>query len=551
MSDTGGFDEVPFDGIPNQSNLFLNYVGLSPEALSYFQRPPTLQAITDFAHSGLKGAVFPRREMRAILQRQNEHFGADARCLQYIEDLAHPDSFAVVTGQQTGLFTGPLYTIYKAFTAIRIAEELRARNILAIPVFWLDTDDHDLGEVTRCTVVGTDSSISVVDYRQQLFGGIEESTKPVGSIEFPQTIHQAVEDYLSRMAGGEWKEQLRSRLHSAYFPGAGFADAFGRTMAGLFSERGLVLFDPRDEDAKRLASPLFQKALKEAGEINGILSTRSRTLQAGGFHNQVSILENSSLLFFQKEGQRKALIREGPEFGLKGAAVRLGLDRLLQDASTSPQLFSPNVLLRPVVQDCLFPTLCYVGGPGEIAYFAQAEPLYRRFERPMPAIWPRASFTLLDVELADVMRRDRLSLSDCFQGEEHVLRKMLEASGSPNAADVAATIQEGLTRGLEELRPLMMAAEASLGPALDTARRKILHQLEGLKTKSVQRAAAQNSVLRRDVELLVNMCYPNRKLQERELGICQFLARCGPGVMDTIYSMVDIESFAHRVIALG
>ncbi len=551
MTDKAVFAEVPFVDIPNQSSLFLSYLGLTPEALRYYQRPPTVQAVVDFARTGLGPSPFPRREVCAILRRQNENFGSDSRCLQHVEDLALPNCFAVVTGQQAGLFAGPLYTVYKAFTAIRLTEELRARGVAAVPVFWLDTDDHDLAEVTRSTVVAADSSIHVMDYRQLLFDGVSESTRPVGSIPLPPTIRQAVEDYVSRLPGTDWKEQTRARLASAYSPQTGFADAFGRLMADLFAGHGLVLFDPRDQDAKRLAAPLFQTALKEAQEINSELSARSRALEAAGFHNQVSILENSTLLFYLNEGRRMALVAKKDDFTLKGTELRLSLDKLRQEVAATPESFSPNVLLRPLVQDTLFPTICYVGGPGEIAYFAQAEPLYRRFGRPMPVIWPRVSLTLLEAETAAAMTRYGLSLADCFLGRERVLGRMLESLGNDDAVGTLTSLQEQLTRAFEDLRPIMAAAEASLGPATDTARSKILHHLAGMRAKFVQSEGRQNSELLKKAELLLNSCCPNRNLQERELGICQFLSRYGPGVMETIYSFMRLDRFIHRVLVLS
>jgi len=551
MGNTRTVMEIPCAGIPNQSSLFLSYLELSPKALSFYQHPPTFKALVELARTTSSGAAFRRNELTSILRRQNDRFGADAECRRHINVLEQPDCFAVVTGQQVGLFSGPLYTIYKAFTAIRIAEELRSRGIRTVPVFWLDTDDHDLAEVTHCTVVGADSLLRVMDYRQLLFGDVPDSTQPVGAIEFPLTIRQAIEDYFSLLPNTEWKDPVRSQLESAYHPGSSFADAFGRLLAQLCAGHGLILFDPRDSEAKRLASSVFRSALEKAGEIHSMLSARNRELAAAEFHSQVSILENSTLLFLHEQGERKALVREGSDFALKGTALRFSLSQLLQVASDTPERFSPNVLLRPIVQDSLLPTLCYVGGPGEIAYFAQAEALYRLFNRQMPVIWPRVGLTLLDAEVAEVMSRYGLALQDCFRGKDHVLEIMLQASGDVSAGGILTGMQDDLTNAFDELRPAMVVAEASLGPALDTAKRKIFHHLEGLRGKFIHHEARQNAELLRKAELFVNTCYPNKNLQERELGICYFLSRHSPRVLDAIYSFMKIDSFAHRVAVLS
>ncbi len=551
MHDTGTVSEVPFTTIPNQSRLYLSYLGRALEALSFYQRPPDLGSLVDLARGELAGASFPRKQVASILRRQCGRFGSSDASLRNIDDLELPDGFAVVTGQQVGLFGGPMYTIYKACTAIRIAAELRTADIRAVPVFWLDTDDHDLAEVTRCTIAASGRSPEQKDYRRLLFGDLPHSSRPVGPVEFPPAIRQVIEDYFSGQPATSWKETALSAVESAYFPGATFADGFGRFMSRLFSSHGLVLFDPREADAKSLVAPVFRKALVEAEAMHDALASRARTLEASGFHAQVHVLENSTALFLEENSERRALVREGADVAVKGTGIRYSLSRLLEHLSDSPARFSPNVLLRPVVQDTLLPTLCYVGGPGEIAYFAQAEALYRLYARPMPAIWPRVSLTLLDAETAGIVKQFGLAWQDCFQGQEHVLEKMLKASGSTVAESVLRGLEEELEKAFDKLRPVLVTAEGSLGPAQDTAKRKIFHHLEGLRTRFVQSEARRHSEVLLKAELLINTCQPNRNLQERELGICHFLCRSGPKVLDDIYSLMRIDSLAHHVAVLS
>jgi bacillithiol biosynthesis cysteine-adding enzyme BshC len=551
MTDASMFTTIPFAKIPRQTRLFLEYLEPSPAALSFYQRPPTLAAMAELAGARLSGFSFPRREIASVLRRQNERFGADADARRNIDNLEKEDCFAVMTGQQVGLFGGPLYTIYKAFTALRVVERLRVQNIRAVPIFWLDTDDHDLAEVTRCTVAGPDSPLRSMDGRPLLFGTTPDSSQPVGSIELPEAIGKVVDEYFSGLPDTQWKVQARARLESAYRPGVSFAEAFGRLMAGLFAGYGLVFFDPRDVDAKRMTTPVFQRALREDGHIHDALTARIRELEEAGFHAQVGIQENSTVLFLEERGQRRALVREGPQFALKGGQLRFPLDQLVETAGKSPEHFSPSVLLRPVVQDFLFPTVCYVGGPGEIAYFAQAEVLYRLFERPMPIIWPRSSLTLLSMAEAETMRQFGLALEDCFQGRNRLLEKMLQASGDALASSILARTQDDISRAFDELLPAVAATEGSLGPAMDTAKRKIFHHLQTLGVKFLQSEARRNSELAHKAKVLIDTCYPGGNLQERELGICPFLSRSGPGILDAIYSLVKTDSFSHRVAVVS
>jgi uncharacterized protein YllA (UPF0747 family) len=273
-------------------------------------------------------------------------------------------------------------------------------------------------------------------------------------------------------------------------------------------------------------------------------------LDAAGFHTQANVLDNSTVLFFLASGERRALERRDSGFGLRNSDHTFSLAELLDCAEQSPETFSPNALLRPLIQDHLFPTLVYVGGSSELAYFAQIEVLYTLFSRPMPIIWPRNSFTLLDPEIGAEMDRLGIEIQDCFQGKPLLSEKAVRNSGSSKAAASLEELQEHLNRVLTEIRPEMQAAELPLAQALETARRKILHNMKRLKSRVIDWEGQKDASLSSSVDLLLNYCFPNRNLQERELNIHSFLARHGPSLLDTIHSATEIGSFAHRVLRL-
>jgi bacillithiol synthase len=543
---------VPFRKIPHQSELFLDYLALSPKALSFYRRPPTAESFERAALEDVSRITIPRREIAVILRRQNAAYGSAPPAMDHIQELEQPDCAAIVTGQQVGLFTGPLYTIHKAFTAVRIALDLRRRGIRAVPIFWMDSEDHDLAEVTRVSILGPDSVPQTLDYRPLLFQDTNQNEKAraVGSIAFPNSIDQAIEHYLASLAGSPWQNEVRSQLQSTYSPAATFAESFGRLMARLFRDVGLVLFDPQDREAKRLLSSLIERSVRNSHEIHERLLARNEALQDSGYHTQASVLENSTVLFLHDEGERKALTRLDSGFGLKNSDKRFTKSELARLAQAAPENFSPNVLLRPLVQDYLFPTIGYVAGPSEIAYFAQIQVLYDLFGRPMPVIWPRASMTFLEPETSAEMEAAGLGFEDCLQGKHHVVERLIIANNDSNTNLMLQKLREVLERELQELRPDMEAADSSLGPALETARRKILHQVEALQTKFVHFEARHNRTILKKADFLLNNCYPNKNLQERELSINYFLARHGPSFMAEIYSHVETESFVHKVISI-
>jgi bacillithiol biosynthesis cysteine-adding enzyme BshC len=541
---------IPFRGIPHQSNLFLSYLDLSPAALHFYRYPPTMEGLERAASDTQAVGHFPRKAMASVLRRQNTMFGGDSETLRRIDELEKPDSVAVLTGQQVGLFTGPLYTIYKALTAVRMAEELKERGITAVPIFWMDTEDHDLAEVTRCAVLDSHSSVRIIDYGTPLCEKVENRMCSVGSLRLPESIRQIVSDYVSHLPDYRWKLQVQSQLELAYRPGASLALSFAQLMLQILRGTGLILYDPQDVEAKQLMSDLFQKALLNAADIHAALYQRNHELSAAGFHPQVSVMDNSTVLFFLADGERRALERHNHGFRLRNSDRSFSRTELLDCAKHTPERFSPNVLLRPLVQDHLFPTVVYLGGPSELAYFAQIEVLYGMFERPMPVVWPRNSYTLLEPEVGAELDRLNLEIQDCFRGEQDLIEKAIRNSCISGIPEKLETLQTHLDQGLTGIRPELQVVDPPLVQALENAKRKILHNVRHLKSRAVRLEGKHNSSVSNAVQLLINHCFPNRNLQERELGILGFFARHGPPIVDTIRSVTEPEDFAHRVLRL-
>ncbi len=547
-TDMATFTDIPFHQIPRQSPLFLNYLQSAPASLRFYQRPPTLQSIESLARTGLETVQFPRAEIAAILQIQNRSYGCDDVTMDRINDLKNPDCVAILTGQQVGLFTGPSYTIYKALTAVRLADELRLRGIPAVPIFWMDTEDHDLAEVTHCTLLDTNSSLRTVDFREILFK--EPPTGPTGSVTFPENIHLAIEEFLSGIPENSWKEEVRLQLVSACRPGTTFGQSFGELLAKSLPGSGLILFDPHAPEAKRLTASIYQKALHNAESIRSALLSRNRELENSGFHAQVNVLDNSTVLFFMEDGERRAIEQREQAFSLKNSGRQFRMDELVDCAARTPEKFSPNVLLRPIIQDHLFPTVAYVGGSSELAYFAQIEALYQIYGRPMPVIWPRDSFTLVENETSREMIRLGISFQDCFHGHSAVMEKAVRNSGISQAPATLESLQIRLDGVLSDIKPELQSVEPPLAEALETARRKIQHNIQHLKSQLIRLEGTRASALSDAVNLILNNCYPRQTLQERELGIQHFYARHGASLLTAVKSAININSFAHHVVHL-
>lgn len=541
---------LPFRKLPRQNEQFLRYLERAPQIVRFYSRAPELGSLKVAAEQDMRSFNFPRSRIAAILQRQNAAWGNSEAAFDRIRDLERPGSVAILTGQQVGLFTGPLYTVYKAMTALRLAEELRRFGIPAAAVFWMDAEDHDLAEVTRIAALDRGGGLHRMDCRALLFGPGAESARAVGSIELPEAIRQVVSEFVSWLAPAPWEHQVRELLQSTYVPGSTLAGAFASLMVRLFRGKGLVLFDPRDPEAKRLMTPVFRRAILEADRVHSALTERNRALEEAGFHPQVSVQEDSTVLFFEEQSRRRSVIRQGRGFALKGTGSAYQPEELAAMAESTPERFSPNVLLRPIVQDHLFPTAAYVGGPAEVSYLLQIETLYRLFDRPMPVIWPRASMTVLGEEVRAMLLEYGLSFQDCTEERSRLLEGMAKAGSPPDSAAAAAGLREEINCALDEVGPTLTSIDPTLGAALDNARRKILRNVARIESRA-SRLGGQAALREEHADFLLNNCWPGGHLQERELTVHQLIAGNGPEILEGIYDAIRVGEASHLVIWTG
>ena len=541
--------DIPFSSIPRHSALFLKYLSQDTDALRFFSYAPTLESL-EKAASKIAPRHFPRNEMAAVLRRQNESFGADDEVFHSIEALKKTGSVAIITGQQTGLFIGPLYTIYKALTAVRLASALRLRGVNAVPVFWMEADDHDLKEATRRAVLDGAGHARTIDYGSKLFPEAEIAMRSVGSLRFTDTVRDVIKEYLENIPDSTWKTSVAEMLEAEHSPGRSFAEAFAALMHRLLPETGLILFNPADAEAKRLAAPVFSRALTETEQIRSALFQRNEKISAAGFHAQAQVLPDSTVLFLTLDGKRHAIEKRGEKFHLKNSGEKFDYAQMLELIERTPEIFSPNVLLRPIVQDYLFPTVAYAGGAAEIAYFAQIETLYSIFDRPMPVIWPRNGFTLIEPEIAEAMDKTGVMFTDLFlektKLEEKILRRSESSAGE--TVEKLDRLYEKLDTALTDIRSEAGKIEARLDGMTNAARRKILHNIRYLKSRAVSYETARNEAITRDVDTIINNLLPEKSLQERELTIFHFLAKRGADVLGTINAATDVENFRHRLI---
>jgi bacillithiol biosynthesis cysteine-adding enzyme BshC len=542
-------EALSFDEVPNQSRLFLDYLH-DPKALRRFY-PTAIRLhheLVERAPEVLSAYDTDRAALCDALEQMNVAWGAGAETLANITRLRKGDCLAVVSGQQAGLFTGPLYTIYKALSAVKLAGCLSQKGIAAVPVFWIATEDHDFAEVATAEYIASDCRLASIEAESDE----HRPGLPVGSVVLGNSISEVVRGLLETLPQSEFTNDLERLLRDAWQPGRGYGEAFARMMTSLLGRYGLIFLDPLDQGLKRLAAPLYADAAQHAPEIASAVENRSRELEAAGYHAQVVTSPNSFPLFMHdSSGLRHAVVRaENGRYRVKDTRREYTVGELTEMAMLEPRSFSPNVTLRAVVQDYLLPTVAYMGGSAEIAYFAQTGEVYRLLNRPVTPILHRASMTFVESRTGRMLERYGLNLSDFFSGLDNVVAKVVEEHLGVETAGAFDRTQAAVNRELDALQEQLRRVDPTLAEALETGRRKINYQVEGLRTRFHRAQLSRDHAAHRQLERAFAALYPHKALQERHINITSLLARHGRYVIDWIYEAINLGSSDHQIVYL-
>jgi len=534
---------LPFSQIPHTTKLFADFLSGSPQVQKFYPRSAYFNQWFKDEASNLAYDTARRQGVSSILERQNQSWGASKKALENVARLRAGAS-AVVTGQQVGLFGGPLFSIFKAFTAVKLADQATQAGIDCVPVFWLATEDHDLAEVNQVSIPGSDGTLQKLMAPTE---GLPEA--PVGTVRFAAEIRAVVE----AVKGLLGPSGISDFLPEAYRPGDNFGSAFARLFAKLFADWGVILLDAADPELHRIAQPIYQIASERAAKLDEDLLARGKSLEAAGYHQQVKVTPSSTLLFTLRNGARVPVHRRingdgSTEFLIE--QERISQTQLLSCVASSPQDFSANVLLRPVIQDYLLPTLAYVGGSAEVAYFAQVGVVYEQILGRITPIVPRLSATIVEPKAKGLLERYRLRLTDLFQGPEK-LRELMASRTLPQDLQSAFDQAEAsLERSLAAIREALARLDTTLVDSATNAASKMQHQLTQLRSRAARAELRQAEIVGRHADLLCNSLYPNKTLQEREIAAVYFAARYEAEFLRSLYDTIHTDCLDHQVISL-
>jgi len=497
----------------------------------------------------LQSKKFVRNALLRVLNDQNRDFHSGIKTLANIDLLGNDTTFAVVTGQQLGMFGGPLYTIYKAVTAVKLAQKLSTEHpdYNFVPVFWLEGEDHDFDEINKLKFINGSNEFASVEY---LIGGkpLERNIGATGSI----VIDEHIESFFQAIAAGlpisDFTPALNELLRGYYKQGNTFLKAFAGFFNHVYEDSGLIYVNANNPDLKKILSPLFKKEILSNSEASKLVVQQSVELE-DQYHAQIKA-KALNLFMFYKGGRHLIEPSDSGDYFLKNLRQRYTKEELLSIADTTPELLSPNVVTRPLCQDTLFPTVAYVAGPGEIAYYAQLKPVYKYFNITMPIIYPRASVTLIEEKVQKVLEKYSLELDDLFGEVEPVLTRVSEQVSEVKVDTLFEMLDVKVKEALNEARFGIQQIDPTLNGVVDGTLGKFQQQLEVLKQKTQKAQQQKEEISLKQIRKASSNIFPNGNFQEREFSVVQYLNKYGPDFVKWVANELVIDKFQHQVITL-
>jgi len=454
----------------------------------------------------------------------------------------------VVTGQQVGILGGPLFTPFKAASALARARQATAAGQPHVAIFWLATEDHDFAEINHVTFP------SRKELRKLIYSKVPANPVPVGSVVLDESIGPLVDQAWELLGASD----AMDALVAAYKPGKTLGQAFAEFYATVFAAQGLLVLDAAGREMHRIGAPVLRAAIERADELHAALVQRNKELEAAGYHAQVAVAPESSLLFLidERTGARLALKRipagaREPNDLWQAGRERFTTADLLGVLSAEPERISPAALLRPVFQDYLLGTSLIIGGPAEVAYFAQSAVLYERILGRVTAAEPRLSATLIEPAIAELLQKHELGLDRVLKESSDSLSQLLAARAMPvEEKRKLSSSGNALSAELEPLVEYMKAMDAGLGRSADTAASKMRYQMNRLRRLAANFEMQREDSLRRHADALERALNPGGVLQERLHGAAYYLARYGFSLAERLSDLATDPCPGHKAIWL-
>jgi bacillithiol synthase len=482
-----------------------------------------------------------RDEFADILHSQNKQFLAGEKTFENIEKLRDAKTLVVATGQQVGLFSGPLYTIYKALTTIKLAQQLSLKlSINVVPVFYIVSEDHDFAEVQWVGLIDKTNNYKKIVYEHPQ----KEDRVPVADIELLNQISDLLLEIKDTLAQTEFSESIFNLINDCYSPGTKFHVAFSLWFQKLFKKHGIIIFDSSDSRAKEFVNFVFERELREQITFSAMEKTNQELLKKG-YHIQIPVIQNRPALFILKDG-RHSLLGDGENY----KDMNSGKEYSVEDLFNSPQSLSPKAPLRTIVEDVLFPTIAYVGGPGEINYWAQLKGVYQQFDLHMPIVFPRAGFTLVEPKIKRLLQKFNINVETFLQDKDKVLEELGKKLLPKEIAGLFLEMEQSILDQFIPMEKVVNTVDPTLKNVHSKALQNIKNQLYMLQQKTLKAVQNKEKIVGEQIKTLSENLLPENIMQERKLNVLNFLTKYDFALLDRLYDEIDIENPGHKILEL-
>lgn len=542
---------ISYKSLPSYSELFTAYID-NFETLDKFyefnfRNAGDFQKCIELKkESYIKGKNFFRNEIADILKEQNKKFNSGEKTFENITLLNDHNTFAVVTGQQAGILTGPYYTILKALNTIQLSDNLKEKfpEYNFVPVFWLEADDHDFLEINNINIISKENELKNLKY---FVNGSEQEKylQPVGSIILDEHIEIFKKELKESFNHSDYTDKLFESINESYSEGKDMKTAFVHFMNKIIIDKGIIFIDPTDIEIKKLLKPVFETELNTFPQICEKVIDTSVELEE---KFTVQVKPKAINLFYIHDGNRYLIEpRENDIFALKNSRQKFTKDEMSGFLETNPERFSWNVVTRPICQDYLLPTVAYIGGPSEIAYFGQFRQVYNFFDITMPVIYPRTSVTILENRVKNFMEKNELNFEELFD-EKETGNKLLKMNSDVSADQIFSDLKGELRGVFYTYEKELTRIDARQTEGFSKRNSQFLESLEVAKEKFISSQSKQTEVISNQYNKALLFTYPENTLQERKINITYFLNKYGQEFIDYLLSEIIIDDFGHQVI---
>jgi bacillithiol biosynthesis cysteine-adding enzyme BshC len=532
------FNSLPF------TSIFKNYIQQQDDILQFFSCNPLSDhdldnKINSFEFKGDRSLTVE------LLLEYNQQFDAPQQTLNNIEKLADNNTLAVVTGQQLTLYGGPLFTIYKILRTITLSSEWEKKyNRKIIPVFWLADEDHDVEEISKIGIPQTD------ELEELLFNTSSDKSLIAADIILNSSFDKFRSQVKDALSETDFTPDLWKILNNCYAEGERVDRAFGKFILNLFGKYGLVLAGSRDVNIKRHLKDPLMRSVKEREQIEKSLRNTTEKLEENGYHGQVYI-QKSNLFYINPAGERIRIEYEDKRWKTDDGKKSWDNTRLLEEIEQNAENFSPNVFLRPLLQDCLLPTLTYVAGPGEIAYYAQMKDLYSIFGLEMPVISPRFSATIIESGIDRIMDKLPFSIEEYINRIEDLESEYIKSTEQFDLEKLFKEWKEEIKSITNKYQQEISRIDSTLEGSVGKAEAVFFTELDKLKGKSYRSLKEQEKIQLNRIHKIKNSLFPNGNLQEREVSLIYIMNKYGLDIWDQmLVKMQDKKADTHKILHL-